>query len=162
MRRARARAGRTIRSNDDPAVPPQPGAPRGAAAAGRRRRARRRAAAGPPGRAARATAADLLDARSRPLDATDAAALRWPRRSSRARGRGRGCGDCSTERHPPDAATVERVLARRRGVDAGHRRGRGWRVAPHRRGRLGLVGPLGRAARRAGRGPIARTVGLHR
>ena len=113
-----------------PGLPAQPRAPRGAAAARRRRRARRRPGAGPPGRAAAATRPTCSTSGRGDLDPTDAARARGPPRSPSARRRcGAGCATCSTERHPPDAATVERVLAvARRAVSGPPTCGGGWRV----------------------------------
>jgi tRNA(Ile)-lysidine synthase len=85
-------------------------------------------------------AAVELDRRAAALDPTDADALRdatpaLARQALRTWLRG-----CSDERHPPDAATVERVLAVVVGSARATDVGRGWRVERHAR-RLVLVPP---------------------
>jgi tRNA(Ile)-lysidine synthase len=85
-------------------------------------------------------AAVELDRRAAALDPTDADALRdatpaLARQALRTWLRG-----CSDERHPPDAATVERVLAVVVGSTRATDVGRGWRVERHAR-RLVLVPP---------------------
>jgi tRNA(Ile)-lysidine synthase len=100
-----------------PALPPQPRPPRAAAAPRRHRRARRGRAPRPAGGHLRADA-ELLEALAGAIDPTDARALaaapeplavRAVRRWLRA----------GHEQHPPDAATVARVLAVARGEAVG-------------------------------------------
>ena len=138
----------TTRRNVDPAIPPQPRPPRAAAAARRHRRARRRCRPRPPGRAARDDAAllDELAARARPDRRARAAR---PRRLPLARRAVRAWLRCGSdaEHHPPDAATVERVLAVARGRGEGHR---------------GRRRPARRRARRAAAPRPVRSADVHR
>ena len=108
-----------------PGVPAQPGAPRGAPAPRRRGRPRPGAGPRPPGRSGRPTWPTTCGPRPPPLDVTDARALRAaPPPVARVAVREWLRAD-HPERHPPDAATVERVLAVARGERDRHRRGPG-------------------------------------
>ena len=118
VRRASASTRSPTRSNADPSLPPQPRAPRAAAAARRDRRARRRRrCCRPSGRPARRRCRAARRARARcstrPTPRRCAAApvpLAAPRRPGLAPQR-----HPTPSSHPPDAATVERVLAVARG-----------------------------------------------
>jgi len=81
--------------------------------------------------------ADDLDHRADGIDPTDAAALGSAPALVAAAAVRRWLRDCSPQRHPPDAATVERVLAVARGDAVATEVGGGWRVT-RRRGRLRL------------------------
>jgi len=85
-------------------------------------------------------ATDHLSAESAAIDPTDAGALAAaPPTLARVAVRA-WLRTCSPERHPPDAATVERVLAVARLDAVATDVGRGWRVA-RTAGRLRLVEP---------------------
>lgn len=95
--------------------------------------------------------AALLDELAGALDPTDAAALAaapapLARRAVRAWVRDAGAG--GPERHPPDAAGVERVLAVARGEVVACELAGGWRVA-RTAGRLRIEAPVGRPVLRA-------------
>lgn len=81
--------------------------------------------------------ADDLDRRAGAIDPTDAAALVGAPAVVAGAAVRRWLRACSLERHPPDAATVERVLAVARGEAVAAEVGGGWRVA-RRHGRLRL------------------------
>ncbi len=85
-------------------------------------------------------AADLLGAQAGALDVADAAALaEAPAALARTAIR-TWLRSCSPEGHPPDGATVERVLAVARLDQRATDVGSGWRVA-RTAGRLRLVPP---------------------
>jgi len=103
--------------------------------------------------AARAEAA-LLDELAGGIDVCDARALAaapvaLARRAVRAWLR--SCGPGGPERHPPDAAAVERVLAVARGEAVACQVAGGWRVA-RRTGTLRLEPPRGHSTSVAGHG----------
>lgn len=83
---------------------------------------------------------DDLDERAASLDPSDARALVAAPPVLARHAIRRWLRECSPERHPPDAATVERVLAVAAGDAGGTDVGRGWRVERHRQ-RLSLVPP---------------------
>lgn len=85
-------------------------------------------------------AAIELDRHTAVLDPTDADALRDAAPALARRALRSWLRRCSDEAHPPDAATVERVLAVVDGSARATDVGRGWRVERHRR-RLVLVPP---------------------
>ena len=140
-----------------PGVPAQPGPPRGDAAARRHRRPGRGRGARPAGRAAGATSVDHLDAEAAALDPTDAARSRQRTAGPGPRGGAPLAADrARPERHPPDAATVERVLAVARVEAVATDVGGGWRVA---RTCADACGSSRRGGERAGAGHGAGRVG---
>ena len=85
-------------------------------------------------------AADEIDERSRALDPTDSQALREASPAVARHAVRAWLRDCSDQRHPPDAATVDRVLAVAEGTAKATEVGSGWRVERHQQ-RLVLVPP---------------------
>ena len=116
-------------SNQDPGLPAQPHPPRGAPPARRRGRARRGRGHRPPGASGGATWSSTST--PRPPRWTPPMARHWRRRRWHWPGWpcAAGCGRAAREGHPPDAATVERVLAVARFDVRATEVGGGWRVA---------------------------------
>lgn len=85
-------------------------------------------------------AADELGRQADALDVTDARALASAPLAIAREAIRRWLRACSGERHPPDAATVERVLSVARGTSAATDVSQGWRVERHAQ-RLELVAP---------------------
>jgi tRNA(Ile)-lysidine synthase len=85
-------------------------------------------------------AADELDERSAGVDPTDAHALRVASPAVARHAVRAWLRDCSDQRHPPDAATVDRVLTVAEGSAKATEVGGGWRVERHQL-RLVLVPP---------------------
>jgi len=85
---------------------------------------------------------DDLEDRASSLDPTDARALAAAPRVLARRALRDWLRGCSPERHPPDAATVDRVLSVAQGSIAATDVGGGWRIERHRQ-RLVLVPPAG-------------------
>ncbi len=87
-------------------------------------------------------AVDELDRQAATLEVTDAAALREAPVELARRAVRRWLRQLNAERHPPDTATVARVLAVARGEAVATEVGGGARVA-RRGGRLRIEGPIG-------------------
>jgi tRNA(Ile)-lysidine synthase len=84
--------------------------------------------------------ADELGRQAGELDPTDARALVGASHAVASQAVRSWLRDCSAELHPPDAATVERVLAVAAGESKGTDVGAGWRIERHQQ-RLTLLPP---------------------